>query len=165
MQRRDLALRRDCLLLFLFLLHLRRMGAAVRYIVPKRRAQLLAVVGEELRVVCAARNGDVGVSSRNGHFCTLRESSVHEINNFQATCKARSLSRSHTGKLIVFNAIHRLSYDFFHFVSRPRIAKRNAARLRGGKGSLRALRDHLALVFRYGCQNANLDQCCVACTN
>ena len=107
----------------------------------------------------------IGVSSRNGHFCTLRESSVHEINNFQATCKARSLSRSHTGKLIVFNAIHRLSYDFFHFVSRPRIAKRNAARLRGGKGSLRALRDHLALVFRYGCQNANLDQCCVACTN
>ena len=27
---------------------------------PQRRAQLLAVVGEDLRVVCAARNGNVG---------------------------------------------------------------------------------------------------------
>src|SRR5665213_2116625 len=58
--RRDLPLRRDRLLLFLFWLHLRRMGAAVRYIMPQRRAQLLAVVGEDLRVVCAARNGNVG---------------------------------------------------------------------------------------------------------
>jgi hypothetical protein len=52
--RRDLPLRRDSLLLFLFWLHLRRMVAAVRYIMPQRRAQLLAVVGEDLRVVCAA---------------------------------------------------------------------------------------------------------------
>ena len=58
--RRNLPLRRDCLLLFLFWLHLRRMGAAVRYIVPQRGSQLLAVVGEDLRVVCAARNGNVG---------------------------------------------------------------------------------------------------------
>ena len=36
------------------------MGARVRYIVPQRRAQLLAVVGEDLRVVCAARDGNVG---------------------------------------------------------------------------------------------------------
>ena len=36
------------------------MGAAVRYILPQRRSQLLAVVGEDLRVVCAARDGDVG---------------------------------------------------------------------------------------------------------
>ena len=57
---RDLPLRRDCLLLLLFLLHLRRMGAAVRYIMPQRRSQLLAVVGEDLRVVCATRNGNVG---------------------------------------------------------------------------------------------------------
>jgi hypothetical protein len=27
---------------------------------PQRRSQLLAVVGEDLRVVCAARNGNVG---------------------------------------------------------------------------------------------------------
>jgi hypothetical protein len=54
--RRDLPLRRDYLLLLLFWLHLRRMGAAVRYIVPQRRSQLLAVVGEDLRVVCAAQN-------------------------------------------------------------------------------------------------------------
>jgi len=51
--RRDLPLRRDRLLLLLFWLHLRRMGAAVRYIMPQRRSQLLAVVGEDLRVVCA----------------------------------------------------------------------------------------------------------------
>jgi len=37
---RDLPLRRDCLLLLLFLLHLRRMGAAVRYIMPQHRSQL-----------------------------------------------------------------------------------------------------------------------------
>ena len=43
--RRDLPLRRDCLLLLLFWLHLRRMGAAVRDIMPQRRSQLLAVVG------------------------------------------------------------------------------------------------------------------------
>jgi len=36
------------------------MGAAVRKIMPQRRTQLLAVVGEDLRVVCAAREGDVG---------------------------------------------------------------------------------------------------------
>ena len=36
------------------------MGAAVGYIMPRRRAQLLAVVGEDLRVVCAARDGNVG---------------------------------------------------------------------------------------------------------
>ena len=36
------------------------MGAAVRYIMPQRRAELLAVVGEDLRIVCAARNGNVG---------------------------------------------------------------------------------------------------------
>jgi len=53
--RRDLPLRRDSLLLLLFWLHLRRMGARVRYIMPQRRAQLLAVVGEDLRIVCAAR--------------------------------------------------------------------------------------------------------------
>src|ERR1039458_6262126 len=58
--RRDLPLRRDCLLLFLFWLHLRRMGAAMRYIMPQRGSQLLAVVGEDLRVVCAARYGNVG---------------------------------------------------------------------------------------------------------
>ena len=52
--RRNLPLRRDCLLLLLFWLHLRRMGARVRYIMPQRRSQLLAVVGEDLRVVCAA---------------------------------------------------------------------------------------------------------------
>jgi len=46
--RRNLPLRRDCLLLLLFWLHLRRMGAAVRYIMPQHRAQLLAVVGEDL---------------------------------------------------------------------------------------------------------------------
>jgi len=54
-----LLLRRDSLLLLLFWLHLRHMGAAVRYIVPQRRSQLFAVVGEDLRVVCAARDGDV----------------------------------------------------------------------------------------------------------
>ena len=58
--RRDLPLRCDCLLLLLFWLHLRRVGAAVRNIMPQRGAQLLAVVGEDLRVVCAARNGNVG---------------------------------------------------------------------------------------------------------
>src|ERR1035438_1183354 len=58
--RRNLPLRRDCLLLFLFWLHLRRMGAAVRYIVPQRGSQLLAIVSEDLRVVCAARDGNVG---------------------------------------------------------------------------------------------------------
>ena len=58
--RRDLPLRRDGLLLLLFWLHLRRMGAAVRYIMPQRGSQLLAVVGEDLRIVCAARNGNVG---------------------------------------------------------------------------------------------------------
>src|ERR1039457_6487420 len=58
--RRNLPLRRDCLLLFLFWLHLRRMGAAVRYVMPQRGSQLLAVVGEDLRVVCAARDGNVG---------------------------------------------------------------------------------------------------------
>ena len=36
------------------------MGAAVRSIMPKRRSQFLAVVGEDLHVVCAARDGDVG---------------------------------------------------------------------------------------------------------
>jgi len=36
------------------------MGAAVRDIVPQRRAQFLAVVGEDLRVICAARDGEVG---------------------------------------------------------------------------------------------------------
>jgi hypothetical protein len=36
------------------------MGAAVRNIMPQRGAQLLAVVGEDLRVVCAARDGNVG---------------------------------------------------------------------------------------------------------
>jgi hypothetical protein len=36
------------------------MGAAVRKIMPPRRTQLLAVVGEDLRVVCAALDGDVG---------------------------------------------------------------------------------------------------------
>jgi hypothetical protein len=36
------------------------MGAAVRNIMPQRGSQLLAVVGEDLRVVCAARNGNVG---------------------------------------------------------------------------------------------------------
>ena len=36
------------------------MGAAVRNIMPQRGSQLLAVVGEDLRVVCAARDGDVG---------------------------------------------------------------------------------------------------------
>ena len=58
--RRNLPLRRDCLLLLLFWLHLRRMGATVRYIMPQRGSQLLAVVGEDLRVVCAARDGNVG---------------------------------------------------------------------------------------------------------
>ena len=58
--RRDLPLRRDGLLLLLFWLHLRRMGAAVRDIVPQRRAQFLAVVGEDLRVERATRDGDVG---------------------------------------------------------------------------------------------------------
>jgi len=52
--RLDLPLRRDCLFLLLFWLHLRRVGTAVRNIMPQRRAQLLAVVGEDLRVVCAA---------------------------------------------------------------------------------------------------------------
>ena len=42
------------------LLHLRRMGAAVRYIMPQRRSQFLAVVGEDCRVLCAARDGNVG---------------------------------------------------------------------------------------------------------
>ncbi len=36
------------------------MGAAVRYIMPQRRAQLLVAVGEDLRDVCAARNGNLG---------------------------------------------------------------------------------------------------------
>ena len=36
------------------------MGAAVRNIVSQRRAQFFTVVGEDLRVVCAARNGNVG---------------------------------------------------------------------------------------------------------
>jgi len=36
------------------------MGAAVRYIMPQRGSQLLAVVGKDLRVVCAARDGNVG---------------------------------------------------------------------------------------------------------
>jgi hypothetical protein len=58
--RRNLPLRPDYLLLLLFWLRLRRMGAAVRDIMPQRRSQLLAVVGEDLRVVCAARNGNVG---------------------------------------------------------------------------------------------------------
>jgi len=58
--RRNLPLRRDYLLLLLFWLHLRRMGAAVRYIMPQRRSQLLAVVGEDLRILCATRNGNVG---------------------------------------------------------------------------------------------------------
>ena len=58
--RRDFPLRRDGLLLLLFWLHLRRMGAAVRYIMPERGSKLLAVVGEDLRVVCAARDGNVG---------------------------------------------------------------------------------------------------------
>ena len=49
----DLPLRRNGLLL----LHLRRMGAAVRNIVPERRAQLLAVVGEQLCIVSAALDG------------------------------------------------------------------------------------------------------------
>jgi len=56
----DLPLRRDCLLLLLFWLHLRRVGAAVRYIMPQRHVQLLVVVGEDLRVVCAAWDGNVG---------------------------------------------------------------------------------------------------------
>ena len=47
--RRDPPLRRDCLLLFLFWLQLRRVGAAVRNIMPQRGSQLLAVVGEDLR--------------------------------------------------------------------------------------------------------------------
>jgi hypothetical protein len=34
--------------------------AAVRDIMPQRRSQLLAVVGEDLRIVCAARDGNVG---------------------------------------------------------------------------------------------------------
>jgi hypothetical protein len=54
-----LLLRRDVLLLLLFLLHLRRMDAAVRHIMPQRRSQLLAVAGEDLRVLCAARDGNV----------------------------------------------------------------------------------------------------------
>ena len=58
--RRDLPLRRNSLLLLVFWLHLRRMGAAVRYVMPQRRAQLLAVVGEDLRVVCAARDSNLG---------------------------------------------------------------------------------------------------------
>jgi len=48
--RRDLPMRRDCLLLLLFWLHLRRMGAAVRDIMPQRSSQLLAVVGKDFRV-------------------------------------------------------------------------------------------------------------------
>ena len=36
------------------------MGAAVRYIMPQRRSQFLAVVGEDCRVLCAARDGNVG---------------------------------------------------------------------------------------------------------
>ena len=52
--RRDFPLRRESLLPLLFWLHLRRMGAAVRKIMPQRRTQLLAVVGEDLRIVCAA---------------------------------------------------------------------------------------------------------------
>ena len=54
MLRRNLPLQRDSLLLLLFWLHLRRIGAAVRNSVPQRRSQLPAVVGEDLRVVCAA---------------------------------------------------------------------------------------------------------------
>jgi hypothetical protein len=38
------------------------MGAAVRNIIPQRRSQFLAVVGEDLRVVCAALDGNVGYS-------------------------------------------------------------------------------------------------------
>ena len=53
-------LRRDRLLLLLFWLHLRRMGAAaVPCIMPQRRAKLLAIVGEDLRVVFAARDDNV----------------------------------------------------------------------------------------------------------
>jgi len=52
--RRNLPLRRDCLLLLLFWLQLRRMGAAVRYVMPERGSQFFTVVGEDLRVVCAA---------------------------------------------------------------------------------------------------------------
>src|SRR5208282_1543838 len=36
------------------------MGATVGNIVAERRAQLLAVVGEELSIVSAARDGDIG---------------------------------------------------------------------------------------------------------
>ena len=58
--RRDLPPWLDCLLPLLFWLHLWHMGAAVQYIMPQRRSQLRAVVGEDLRVVCAARYGNVG---------------------------------------------------------------------------------------------------------
>ncbi len=44
----------------LLLLHLRPMRALVGNTMPERRAQLLAVVGEELRIVGAARDGDIG---------------------------------------------------------------------------------------------------------
>ena len=50
------ALRRDCL----FLLHLGHMCALVGNIMPQRCSQLLVVVGEDLRVVCAARDEDIG---------------------------------------------------------------------------------------------------------
>ena len=50
MLRRNLSLRRNGLLQLLFRLHLLHMGAAVRNIMPQRRAQFLAVVGEDLRV-------------------------------------------------------------------------------------------------------------------
>jgi len=48
---RDFPLRRDGLLLFLFWLHLRRMGAAVRKIMAQRGSLLFAVVGDDLRGV------------------------------------------------------------------------------------------------------------------
>jgi hypothetical protein len=35
------------------------MDAAVRHIMPQRRSQLLAVAGEDLRVLCAALNGNL----------------------------------------------------------------------------------------------------------
>ena len=56
MFRRNLPLRRDGQLRLLLHLHLRRVGAAVRYIMPQRRAQFFTVVGEDLRVVCAVQN-------------------------------------------------------------------------------------------------------------
>ncbi len=44
---------------------LRRVGALAGDLMPQRGGQLLAIVGEELRIVRSARDGDIGVTTPN----------------------------------------------------------------------------------------------------